>query len=260
MADKCKLCGGVTDKPPKGWKPSVQQDTWQRRKGILYPFLLVIAFAALGAAIVSARPSVIGWSQLNGTIAANWAQVFITALAGIAAGIAGLMAIHHVDQTRRTNQLSALIQVWEMVNKEEVTKSRAELYQVLTTSQRYKQPESWDVKYQVELVANPLDLTGEMVINGLLSPDVVASAYGEVFIRTYAVLQYWIPQERASHRSKAFKKGLKRIAEWAAVNDQNCRESFECGHRVQFLFRDGTKAEPVLCIWETTARMSSAAR
>jgi len=265
MPDECQLCKGAQNEPPEGWKPSVREDRWQRWQWIALILLFVIALVALVVTIVAHRPSLIGWSKLDETSAATWAQVFITALAtalaSAAAGIAGFTAIRHVKQTYLTNQLNALIQVWEMVNEKEVTKGRRELYQYLATNQKYRNPETWtrsDID-RVELVANPLDLAGEMVINGLLSPEVVASAYGEVFIRTFAVLQYWIEQERRGHRPKEFKKGLKRMAEWAAVKDQNCRESFDCGHRVQFEFRDDIEENPILCIWKATAPTSSAA-
>jgi hypothetical protein len=262
MADKCERCDGVDNEPPDGWKTGIPPDTWRFWKPIVYALLLLIFLTAVAVAFVAFVASFFQLSHPDATRAASWAQVFITALAGMAAGVAGVMAIRHVDQVRSTNQLNALAQAWASVNNKWITKRRKELYKELVTSQKYRCPENWteDLEGRAERVANPLDFAGWMVIKGLLSPAVVASAYGEVFIRTYAVLQHWIEKERHDYRPKEFKKGLEQIALWAAVNDQNCRESFNHGHHIEFAFWDDgkRKAEQPICIWEATAAKSSA--
>lgn len=261
MGDKCERCGGWEHKPPDGWKTDIPRDTWKTCKWIVYSFLALILLTAVAVAFVAKIAFLFQLCHPAATRAASWAQVFITALAGIAAGIAGFTAIRHVEQISATNQLNALTQVWESVNREDVTNKRKKLYKELTSEQKYRRPKDWTEKLEslVEPVANPLDFAGWMVLKGLLSPDVVALAYGEVFIRTYAVLQYWIKDKRDDYRPKEFKKGLKQMAEWAAVNDKNCRESFYHGHRIEFGgFGDSIEREPI-CLWETTVPTSSAA-
>jgi hypothetical protein len=69
-------------------------------------------------------------------------------------------------------------------------------------------------------------------------------------LRTYAVLQYWIDEQRRRHRSKSFKKGLEQIALWAATEDQDHRKSFQYGHEIKFKVSDDPEKYETLCIWE----------